>query len=125
MLAKVAAGRPLGRLAEPEEIASVIAFLCSPRASYVTGAAWSADGGTVPIISIVAVADPALAEQRPRYAGRHGRAEERIARISEMDPAARSSLEQGLAVADVAAAVRLVKLIGNACVAPVDLRDAR
>jgi len=50
VLAKVAAGRPLGRLAEPEEIAGVIAFLCSPRASYVTGAAWSADGGTVPII---------------------------------------------------------------------------
>jgi NAD(P)-dependent dehydrogenase (short-subunit alcohol dehydrogenase family) len=45
-----AAGRPLGRLAEPDEIASVIAFLCSERASYVTGAAWSADGGTVPII---------------------------------------------------------------------------
>jgi 3-oxoacyl-[acyl-carrier protein] reductase len=50
VLAKVAAGRPLGRLAEPEEIASVIAFLASARASYVTGAAWSADGGTVPII---------------------------------------------------------------------------
>jgi len=50
VLAKVAAGRPLGRLAEPDEIAAVIAFLCSERASYVTGAAWSADGGTVPII---------------------------------------------------------------------------
>jgi 3-oxoacyl-[acyl-carrier protein] reductase len=50
VLAKVGAGRPLGRLAEPQEIASVIVFLCSDRASYVTGAAWSADGGTVPII---------------------------------------------------------------------------
>jgi NAD(P)-dependent dehydrogenase (short-subunit alcohol dehydrogenase family) len=50
VLAKVAEGRPLGRLAEPKEIAAVIAFLCSGRASYVTGAAWSADGGTVPII---------------------------------------------------------------------------
>jgi 3-oxoacyl-[acyl-carrier protein] reductase len=46
----VGKGRPLGRLAEPEEIASVIAFLCSERASYVTGSAWSVDGGTVPII---------------------------------------------------------------------------
>jgi NAD(P)-dependent dehydrogenase (short-subunit alcohol dehydrogenase family) len=50
VLAGVGAGRPLGRLAEPEEIASVIVFLCSDQASYVTGAAWSADGGTVPII---------------------------------------------------------------------------
>ena len=50
VLARVASGRPLGRLAEPEEIASVVVFLCSDRASYVTGAAWSADGGTVPII---------------------------------------------------------------------------
>jgi 3-oxoacyl-[acyl-carrier protein] reductase len=50
VLASVAAGRPLGRLAEPDEIAAVIVFLCSDRASYVTGAAWSADGGTVPVI---------------------------------------------------------------------------
>ncbi len=50
VLAAVGNGRPLGRLAEPEEIAAVIVFLCSDRAGYVTGAAWSADGGTVPII---------------------------------------------------------------------------
>ena len=50
VLARVAAGRPLGRLAEPVEIAAVVVFLASDRASYVTGAAWSADGGTVPII---------------------------------------------------------------------------
>src|SRR5262249_1129461 len=50
VLARVAAGRPLGRLAEPAEIAAVIVFLCSERSSYVTGAAWRADGGTVAII---------------------------------------------------------------------------
>ena len=50
VLQAVGAGRPLGRLAQPGEIAAVVAFLCSPRAAYVTGAAWSVDGGTVPII---------------------------------------------------------------------------
>ncbi len=41
---------PLGRFAEPDEIAAVILFLCSEAASTVSGAAWSADGGTVPVI---------------------------------------------------------------------------
>jgi 3-oxoacyl-[acyl-carrier protein] reductase len=42
--------RPIGRLAEVEEIAAAIAFLCSEHASYVAGAAWSVDGGTVQVI---------------------------------------------------------------------------
>jgi 3-oxoacyl-[acyl-carrier protein] reductase len=41
---------PIGRYAREEEIASVVVFLCSERASYVAGAAWSADGGTVQVI---------------------------------------------------------------------------
>ena len=42
--------RPIGRLAEPEEIAAAIVFLCSEHASYTAGAAWSVDGGTVQVI---------------------------------------------------------------------------
>ena len=41
---------PLGRFATDEEIASVVVFLCSERASTVTGANWSVDGGTVATI---------------------------------------------------------------------------
>jgi NAD(P)-dependent dehydrogenase (short-subunit alcohol dehydrogenase family) len=49
-LEAAARGRPIGRLAESEEIAAAIVFLCSERASYVAGAAWSVDGGTVQVI---------------------------------------------------------------------------
>jgi 3-oxoacyl-[acyl-carrier protein] reductase len=41
---------PLARFGSEEEIAATIVFLCSARASNVTGAAWSVDGGTVPVI---------------------------------------------------------------------------
>jgi len=49
-LAEAGAKRPIGRLADPAEIASAIVFLCSEPASYVSGAAWSVDGGTVQVI---------------------------------------------------------------------------
>jgi 3-oxoacyl-[acyl-carrier protein] reductase len=46
-LAAQASRPPTGRFAEPREIATVIAFLCSEPASNVSGAAWSVDGGVV------------------------------------------------------------------------------
>jgi 3-oxoacyl-[acyl-carrier protein] reductase len=49
-LAAAGSKRPIGRLAEVGEIAAAIVFLCSQQASYVSGAAWSVDGGTVQVI---------------------------------------------------------------------------
>ena len=37
---------PMGRIAQVDEIADVVMFLSSGRASYVTGASWIVDGGT-------------------------------------------------------------------------------
>jgi 3-oxoacyl-[acyl-carrier protein] reductase len=47
VLAATGSGAPIGRMAGEDEIAAVIVFLCSERASDVVGAAWSVDGGTM------------------------------------------------------------------------------
>lgn len=43
-------GIPMGRPAEPEEIAEFVGFLVSPRANYLTGTEYIIDGGTIPTI---------------------------------------------------------------------------
>lgn len=48
--AKAYASIPIGRLATPEDIASAVAFLASPRAGYISGAVLSMDGAARPMI---------------------------------------------------------------------------
>ena len=43
-------GVPMGRMAEPEEVAALISFLVSPSASYLTGANYVIDGGGLPLV---------------------------------------------------------------------------
>lgn len=45
-----AAMHPLGRIARPEEIAHVILFLAHPNSSFVTGSAWTVDGGLLTLL---------------------------------------------------------------------------
>jgi 3-oxoacyl-[acyl-carrier protein] reductase len=50
VVADKAASQPVGRYGTPEEIAAVVVMLCSQQAANVAGAAWSVDGGAVPVI---------------------------------------------------------------------------
>ena len=45
MFAKLSAGQPIGRMGQPDEVATLIAFLCSAKASFITASAYDIDGG--------------------------------------------------------------------------------
>lgn len=45
MFDKLSAAQPIGRMGQPEEIAALVAFLCSDEAGFITGSAYDIDGG--------------------------------------------------------------------------------
>lgn len=45
MFAKLSAAQPIGRMGRPDEIAALVAFLCSDEAGFITGSAYDIDGG--------------------------------------------------------------------------------
>jgi NAD(P)-dependent dehydrogenase (short-subunit alcohol dehydrogenase family) len=47
MFEKLSAAQPIGRMGQPDEIASLVAFLCADEASFITGSAYDIDGGTI------------------------------------------------------------------------------
>ncbi|WP_137918094.1 SDR family oxidoreductase [Hydrogenophaga sp. 2FB] len=49
-LARMTARMPLGRVATSEEVANAVLFLCSPRASYISGSILSIDGAVTPMV---------------------------------------------------------------------------
>ena len=47
MFEKLSKTQPIGRMGSPEEVASVVAYLCSPQAAFITGSNFPVDGGFV------------------------------------------------------------------------------